>query len=146
MGSPQSKIDAPKAVNTQTNMVEESTGSHFIEIHSPTAGVGFFTIFAILLAFKSIFGLYRKCKRHTQRRPQLPSSTFQGMAFPNQPYPMQTYCQLLILQQLRDQRELPSRNFYQDTQRFTLLDEERIHPTLPNPNPLPRSSCPVCLH
>ena len=80
MGSPQSKVEAPKNVESQTNMIQESSGSHFLEIHAPTAGIGLFTIFAILLAFICLFGLYRKCKRHTQRRPQQ-LGNFPGMSF-----------------------------------------------------------------
>ena len=139
MGSPQSKVEAPKNVESQTNMIEESSGSYFLEIHAPTAGIGFFTIFAILLAFICLFGLYRKCERHTQRRPQQ-LGTFPGMSFQHSD-PMQAYCQFLLLQQLRDQRDLP-RHFYPDAPRFTLLDQEPHSPTVTAPLP----SEPVSVH
>ena len=144
MGSPQSKVAAPRNVDTQTNMVEESSGTHFLEIHAPTAGLGFFTIFALLLSFICLYGLYRKCKRHTQRRPR-PASTFpMGMALP-QPDPLQAYCQLLLLQQLqRPSAGLPTSTGdnlrYLDQQRFTLLDEGP--PAVPCPPSAPGSVLP----
>ena len=69
MGSSSSKAAAPKSVNglsTQTNISEVSSGTHLLEIHMPSAGMGIGFIIAFVLVSLALYTCHRQCRRCTR--------------------------------------------------------------------------------
>jgi len=69
MGSPSSKVAAPKNVNglsTQTNISEVSSGTHLIEIHMPSAGMGIGFVIGFVLISLALYTCHRQCRRCTR--------------------------------------------------------------------------------
>ena len=69
MGSSRTKTAAPKEVNglsTQTNISEVSSGTHLIEIHMPSAGMGIGFVIAFVLVSLALYTCHRQCRRCTR--------------------------------------------------------------------------------
>ena len=92
MGSSSSKTAAPKEVNgrsTQTNISEVSSGTHLIEIHMPSAGMGIGFVIAFVLVSLALYTCHRQCWRCTRpksRRHQAVYSTA-APSYPLAPLP-----------------------------------------------------------
>ncbi len=68
MGSGSSAPEAPAAVIQNPADVETSSGFHILEVHAPTAGLGFVTLFIALTCFCCGFGAFSWYKKHHGRR------------------------------------------------------------------------------
>ncbi len=68
MGSSSSAPSAPPAVIENPADVETSSGFHILEVHAPTAGLGFVTLFVALTCFCCGFGAFSWYKKHHGRR------------------------------------------------------------------------------
>ena len=142
MGSSSSKTAAPEEVNglsTQTNISEVSSGTHLIEIHMPSAGMGIGFVIAFVLVSLALYTCHRQCRRCTRpksRRRQAVYSTA-APSFPLAPLtpapsayqpndPMQTLVLFAQLQQ-QQQRDIAALTdelrLLSSRPRFSVVDE-----------------------
>ena len=87
MGSSSSKAAAPKTVNglsTQTNISEVSSGTHLIEIHMPSAGMGIGFVIAFVLISLALYTCHWQCRRCTRPRSRRRQAAY-SLAAPTYP-------------------------------------------------------------
>ena len=145
MGSSSSKTAAPAKVNgvsTQTNISEVSSGTHLLEIHMPSAGMGIGFIIGFVLISLALYTCHRQCRRCTRpkSRRRQPTDFAQVQAaptFPLSPFtpapnafaptdPMQALILFAQLQQ-QQQREIAALTdelrLLSSRPRFSVVDE-----------------------
>ena len=132
MGSSNSKVQAPKKADSVETFVENSSGTHFLEIHAPTAGVSFLAVFIAVVAVIFLYALYRKCHRLTSRRrhsrhgsgspPRRPVGQYEEEFQQNSPLSM-----LLFLQQMQQQHQQQQLAFSQFQRPNPFPDQNRFY-------------------
>jgi len=155
MGSSSSKTAAPAKVNgvsTQTNISEVSSGTHLLEIHMPSAGMGIGFIIGFVLISLALYTCHRQCRRCTRpkSRRRQPADFAQVQAaptaFPLSPFtpapapsdPMQALILFAQLQQ-QQQREIAALTdelrLLASRSRFSVVDEvaSSSPPVVPTP-------------
>ena len=156
MGSSSSKAAAPKEVNglsTQTNISEVSSGTHLIEIHMPSAGMGIGFVIAFVLISLALYTCHRQCRRCTRPKSRRRQAAYSlaAPAYPLAPIPasppvyrpddpMQALVLFAQLQQ-QQQRDIAALTdelrLISSRPRFSVIDE-----TVPAP-PTPAPTVPV---
>jgi len=154
MGSSSSKTAAPAqvdGVSTQTNISEVSSGTHLLEIHMPSAGMGIGFIIGFVLISLALYTCHRQCRRCTRpksrRRQTTDFAQVQAApsAFPLSPFspapapsdPMQVLILFAQLQQ-QQQREIAALTdelrLLSSRSRFSVVDEAASpSPVVPTP-------------
>ena len=152
MGSSSSKAAAPKEVNglsTQTNISEVSSGTHLIEIHMPSAGMGIGFVIAFVLISLALYTCHRQCRRCTRPKSRRHQADY-SLAAPSYPLapiptapsayqpndPMQALVLFAQLQQQQQQRDIAAL-----TDELRLLSSCLLY-TSPSPRDLSTSRMP----
>ena len=167
MGSSKSKVAAPAKINgvsTQTNISEVSSGTHLLEIHMPSAGMGIGFIIAFVLISLALYTCHRQCRRCTRpksrRRQPVFTQPAHAPTFPLAPFasappafapsdPMQALVLFAQLQQ-QQQREIAALTdelrILSSGPRFSVIDEvsasQATSPVMSVPTATPTTAAP----
>ena len=162
MGSSSSKAAAPKEVNglsTQTNISEVSSGTHLIEIHMPSAGMGIGFVIAFVLISLALYTCHRQCRRCTRPKSRRRQAAY-SLAAPSYPLapiptapsvyrpddPMQALVLFAQLQQ-QQQRDIAALTdelrLISSRPRFSVIDETVPASQAPSASPTPAPAVPA---